>query len=69
MNRLSRILVAVNGSEGSNKTFKASVELAMLTQFDIITMVAGAIAIATGMAGYAAIGKFRTIKYRLNDRE
>jgi APA family basic amino acid/polyamine antiporter len=34
--------------------------LAMLTQFDIITMVAGAIAAVTALAGYASIGRYTT---------
>jgi len=33
--------------------------LAMLTQFDVITMVAGAIAALTALAGYASIGRYK----------
>ncbi|HXV46288.1 MAG TPA: APC family permease [Nitrososphaera sp.] len=37
--------------------------LAMLTQFDSITMVAGAGAIGAGLASYAAIGRYRSRHY------
>jgi APA family basic amino acid/polyamine antiporter len=37
--------------------------LAMLTQFDSVTMMAGAAAVATGLASYAAIGRYRSRQY------
>jgi APA family basic amino acid/polyamine antiporter len=37
--------------------------LAMLTQFDSVTMMAGAAAVATGLASYAAIGRYSSRQY------
>lgn len=41
--------------------------LAMLTQFDRVTMMAGAAAIATGLASYAAMGRYRNRQYARDD--
>jgi APA family basic amino acid/polyamine antiporter len=41
--------------------------LAMLTQFDSITMLAGAAAVATGLASFAAIGKYRSRQFPRDD--
>jgi amino acid transporter len=41
--------------------------LAMLTQFDSTTMMAGAAAVATGLASYAAIGRYRSRQYPRDD--
>jgi amino acid transporter len=41
--------------------------LAMLTQFDSTTMMAGAAAVATGLASYAAIERYRSKQYPRND--
>jgi APA family basic amino acid/polyamine antiporter len=43
--------------------------LAMLTQFDSGTMIAGAAAIAIGLASYAAIERYRTRQYPRDDVE
>jgi APA family basic amino acid/polyamine antiporter len=41
--------------------------LAMLTQFDSTTMMAGAAVIAIGLAGYAAVGRYRAWQYPRDD--
>jgi APA family basic amino acid/polyamine antiporter len=41
--------------------------LAMLTQFDSVTMIAGAAAVATGLASYAVIGRYRSRQYLRDD--